>query len=142
MKSTVALTAQAIRKDLKAAYPQTKFSVRSQNYTGGDSIDVEYTMTLNGPKESDVKALLSKYEDGHFDSMTDMYEYKTGRGELGTKYLFIHCDIEQLAKEHKSDFMAHWQLATDTDQECYTRLRERFHYSLCKYVRNYVLKQA
>lgn len=140
MKTSVALCAQAIRKDLKTAYPQTKFSVKSKSYSGGDSIDVSYTQTLADPREKEVRALLAKYQEGHFDGMTDMYEYNTDRGDLGTKYLFVRADIDNLKIEYKSAFMKDWGLTTDSDAECYEKLHERFDYSLCQYIRKNVLQ--
>lgn len=138
--TSVARTAQAIRKDLKAAYPETKFTVRSKNYSGGDSIDVSYTMTVTGPKKKEVEALLSKYEEGHFDGMTDMYEYKNDRlDELGTKYLFVHANIDQLATEYKDAFMKDWGLTTENDDESRSRTGMYFGAALRNYLETVVL---
>ena len=50
----VAEDAATIRKALKAAYPTIRFSVRSQNYSGGSSITVEW---LEGPSSKNVEDL-------------------------------------------------------------------------------------
>jgi len=88
MKTTAARTAQAIRKDLKAAFPSVKFSVRSQTYSMGDNVNVSWT---DGPTTHEVKKIIGKYEQGSFDPMTDMYEYDNDiEGLPQTKYLFVN----------------------------------------------------
>jgi len=62
-------TAKLIRKHLKKAFPDTKFSVRSSIYSGGSSISVSYT---NGPKDSDVESICKSYEGSGFDGMIDL----------------------------------------------------------------------
>lgn len=47
--------AKLVRSDLKEAFPNTTFSVRSDTYTGGRSIDVFYK---NGPSERKVDGIL------------------------------------------------------------------------------------
>jgi hypothetical protein len=68
---SVVETAKLIRKGLKANFPGVKFSVRSESYAGGASINVEYT---NGPLTKNVEAYVKQYEGAGFDGMTD-YKY-------------------------------------------------------------------
>lgn len=138
-RSRVALTAQAIRKDLKAQYPHTKFTVRSENYSGGDSIHVDYIATIDGARIKDVKSMLCKYEGGHFDGMTDMYEYRSGAGDLTTKYLFVNDDIGALMIEYKPACMQYWGLTSEDDQECKKRTNRWFYETLREYIRDEVL---
>jgi hypothetical protein len=70
--SSHALGAKNLRTELKKAFPSIKFSVRSESYSGGDSIDVGWT---DGPLTEDVKAISDKYQEGSFDGMTDCYDY-------------------------------------------------------------------
>jgi hypothetical protein len=56
-------TAKLIRRDLKAAYPDVKFSVRLHN----SSIRVEWT---NGPIS--VSEIVDRYEGRTFDAMIDL----------------------------------------------------------------------
>jgi len=63
-----------IRRELKDAFPETKFSVRSRSYSGGCSIDVNWT---DGPTSEEVEKITSKYQEGHFNGMEDIYEYSS-----------------------------------------------------------------
>jgi hypothetical protein len=69
---SVAETAKLVRKALKAEFPGTKFSVRSDSYAGGASIRVRWT---DGPLETQVKAVTSLYNGATFDGMIDLKEY-------------------------------------------------------------------
>ncbi len=139
MKNSAALTAQAIRKELKAAYPSVPFRVTSKTYSGGDSVNVSYIATLTTPKQEEVEALLSKYEGGHFNGMEDIYEYKSGAGELTTKYLFVHADLDTLMAEYKPRFMQEWGLMSDSDAECRAKTGRWFLEALRNYIRTVVL---
>jgi hypothetical protein len=89
------LAAMNIRADLKKNFPGVKFSVKSERYSGGDSVNVYWT---GGPDEKDVENVIDRYEAGSFDGMTDSYTYKKSVftdvfGE--TKYLF--CTRKEIA---------------------------------------------
>ena len=56
--------AKLIRADLKRAFPQTCFSVRSSYFSQGSAVDVRYT---DGPPEADVQAILNRYGGRGFD---------------------------------------------------------------------------
>lgn len=85
-KTQVALCAAAIRSELKAKFPQTKFKVTSSNYSMGDSVDVSWG---DGAAENEVKQILEKYQYGSFNGMEDMYESTNRRDDISqTKYLF------------------------------------------------------
>ena len=64
-----AATAKAIKKELKAKYPDTKFSVKSSTFSGGSAVDVRYE---GGPAWSEINDLLGDYQGGRFDSMIDL----------------------------------------------------------------------
>jgi hypothetical protein len=51
--------AKLVRRDLKTAYPGTKFTVRAKTFSMGSSVEVTY---FDGPAPSAVVALLAKYE--------------------------------------------------------------------------------
>lgn len=61
-----------IRRDLKAAFPAVKFSVRSDHYAGGSAVRVRWT---DGPTTEAVEAIVKPYEGIGFDGMTDSTRY-------------------------------------------------------------------
>lgn len=82
------LAAKNVRKELKAAYPNTKFSVTSKSYSGGDNINVGWT---DGPTVAQVEKITNKYSGGDFDGMTDSYTHSTTPWTEvfgSTKYMF------------------------------------------------------
>lgn len=109
MISRVASTAKTIRQELKSAFPGVKFKVRSESYSGGSSVTIEYTY---GPPTNAVRAIVEKYQDGHFDGMTDYYELD--RNNIGgTKYVFVNrrfddATTEAVARQLTDLFGAAW----------------------------------
>ncbi|MGH5874113.1 LPD29 domain-containing protein, partial [Serratia marcescens] len=82
-----------IRRELKAAYPKTKFSVRTRDY---DCVNISWT---DGPTENQVKQITNKYKNGSFDAMQDMYEYSSSPFNDvfgGAKYLFTERTMSDL----------------------------------------------
>lgn len=61
-----------LRTELRRAFPGHKFRVTTERYSGGTSLSVAWT---DGPALSRVEAIADKYQPGHFDGMTDCYEY-------------------------------------------------------------------
>jgi len=95
--SRVAQCAQAIRVELKTKFPDITFRITSKNYSGGDSVDVEWTL---GATTKEVAAITNKYQYGSFNGMIDMYEL-TNRieGLPQTKHLFCHRLIDEEARQ-------------------------------------------
>lgn len=62
-------SAKLMRKALKAAFPGQKFSVRSDVYSGGASIDVTWT---DGPLHDEVNRIAGQFQGASFDGMIDM----------------------------------------------------------------------
>lgn len=67
--------AKLVRKDLKKYFPMCKFSVKTELYSMGSSINVFWT---NGPCEKDVETIVGKYHGATFDSTEDI---KRGNGQ-------------------------------------------------------------
>lgn len=86
-KSRHALAGSNVRKELKFKFPDTKFKVTTESYSGGSSLRVSW---FDGVPASKVDAILSKYEYGSFNGMEDIYEYdKNHSEEYGdVKYTF------------------------------------------------------
>ena len=70
--SQSAQCAAAIRAELKDKFPHCKFSVTSSNFSGGNSVHIDWK---DGATVAQVEAITGKYQYGHFNSMEDMYEY-------------------------------------------------------------------
>jgi hypothetical protein len=66
-------TAKLLRQALKRTFLGVKFSVRSDVYAGGASIDVSWT---DGPTTQAVKALADEYAGADFDAMQDLKTYR------------------------------------------------------------------
>lgn len=83
--------AKLIRKELKENYPNVKFSVVSDSYSGGSSINVHW---INGPSIDLINKIIKKFEGARFDGMIDLKEYKGPilyKGEwvsFGVDYVF------------------------------------------------------
>ena len=71
---TCAETAKLVRKDLKANFPKIKFSVRSDTYSMGASIRVNWD---DGPTQDQVDSVICVYESSGFDGMVDLAYGKT-----------------------------------------------------------------
>ena len=69
---SLAETSAAIKRVLGVLFPRTKFSVRSDSYSMGCSIDVCWT---DGPRGDEVKAVLDIFECCGFDGMQDLKTY-------------------------------------------------------------------
>lgn len=106
-------TAKLVRAALKTQFPGTKFSVRSDTYSGGASIDVRWT---DGPTETDVKATCDLYEGATFDGMRDLKEYHSSilvgpEGEIrdvhfGADFIFEH-------RAYSAEFLASLEILVE-----------------------------
>lgn len=77
--SSHAAASAAIKAELTAAFPNIKFSCKSDSFSGGDSVHVSWT---DGPTVRQVTEISRKYQYGHFDGMTDMYESTNRRDDI------------------------------------------------------------
>lgn len=106
----LAQTAKEIRAVLKAAFPDTTFSVRSKSYSGGSSIDVHWD---DGPRANEVEPLVSGFNGSGFDGMQDLkyslepVMYKGRVSRFRTDYVFCHRSISYEA----------WRAAADALQD-------------------------
>lgn len=79
-----------IKRILSMEYPGTKFGA----VTRGNAIDVRW---VDGPSLMEVNKILAQFEAGHFDGMTDMYEYRENdtawQKTFGSmNYIFVYRD--------------------------------------------------
>lgn len=69
---TCAETAKLVRAALRRAFPGVRFSVRSDTYAGGASIDVAWT---DGPTPAAVERVARRFEGASFDGQIDLKSY-------------------------------------------------------------------
>jgi Large polyvalent protein associated domain 29 len=119
-KSRHALAAANIRRELRATFPAHKFTIRSNSYSGGDSIDIKWTL---GPTEHEVSAITNKYQTGTFNGMIDLYEYDTDRSFTaihgGSKYVFTRRDIDTAIAPIIRDLHARMSNLSDYEAQTY-----------------------
>lgn|SRR5574343_49753 len=94
---SVVETAKLVRLALKESFPKTKFSVRSESYSGGASINVNWT---DGPNKLQVKGVIDRFSGATFNSMEDIKEYKNSflDGEsvsFGADFIFENRDFSR-----------------------------------------------
>ena len=124
--SHYALGAKNIRVELKRAFPSVKFSVTSEGYSGGCSINISWT---DGPTTKQVKEITDKYQEGDFDGMEDIYNYNHSNlwpGIFGgAKYVFENRHYtREFVEEIVTGFG--WEITWDQygSWECEDRNRE------------------
>lgn len=84
-----------VKAELKKAFPGVKFSVTSDY----NSVNVSWT---NGVTYKMVDEITSKYKMGHFDGMTDSYDYTNRRNDVPqVSYVFLNRTISEDIYESK-----------------------------------------
>lgn len=117
--STHALAAKLMRQELKKAFPATTFSVRARSFSGGDSIDIEWT---DGPTDKQVTEITGKYQYGSFDGMQDLYS-STNRIDGLPQVKYVHERREYSQEVLQEEFEAckrtfgGWENLTSLDRE-------------------------
>jgi hypothetical protein len=93
--------AKLVRSELKSAYPNTKFSVKTSRYSGGSSIRVHW---IDGPTTKEVEKIVGYMHGASFDGMIDLQSYhdttdpKTGEIiHYGNNYIFCERDYSKNA---------------------------------------------
>lgn len=94
MKSKVQKSTLLLKKYLRTKYG-INFSVTSDFYAGGSSLRVKWTL---GVDQKTIENEVNRLQEGNFDGMEDMYNYKKG-AEVGLKidgqeiqtYKYVFC---------------------------------------------------
>lgn len=94
---SVTETAKIIRGELKKAFGETTFSVRSKSYSGGASVSIYWT---DGPTTKMVDAVTGQFSGASFDGMIDLKSYhdSTWNGETvswGADYVFTRRSVSR-----------------------------------------------
>jgi hypothetical protein len=92
MSETKKISDHAAVAKLLKAFCKTKgvkIRVRSEAYSGGTSVTVNMVDQSPATLE-EIKSEASQYKYGHFDGMTDSYEYSNSRKDIPqVKFLFV-----------------------------------------------------
>ena len=97
-KTSHAAASAAIKAELSKAFPSVKFSVRSDSFSMGNSVDISWQ---NGPTVAQVEAISQKYQYGSFNGMEDIYETTNYRDDIPqAKWVSEHREVsEELIKQ-------------------------------------------
>ena len=80
-------------------------SVRSSSYAGGNSIKV-YVDNLAPWVLSKLTDFVDQFEYGHFDGMTDCYEYSNNRDDIPqVKFAFVECSYSDELRQKAYDYL-------------------------------------
>ena len=116
--TTAAIVARQIKKELKEI--GVKSQVTSKNFSMGNSVDI-YVDDLSPEKFAEVQKICMKYQLGHFDGMTDSYEYSNVANNLVGQVKYVN--ITNFMSIEISDAITSWirkkdihnQFRTDED---------------------------
>lgn len=107
-----ALCAKAIRELLKKQFPGKAFRVTSQNYSGGNSVDVSYVGQY--PPIREVEKVVSPFKDGDFNGMEDIYEYRKPNGLPRAKFVSV---TRRTDPKDRETIIAKYSLIDDQDTQ-------------------------
>jgi len=102
-----AQAAAQIRKHLKEA--GIPASVRSQNYSMGNSVDIDI-VDQSPAIVSAIKSFCYQYQYGSFDGMTDCYNYTNNRKDIPqAKYVMVNVKYSPEMLQQAYDYLRnHW----------------------------------
>ena len=100
-------TAKLIRKDLKNAFPNTKFSINSMSYSGGASVSIDW---IDGAGVDEVEKIINKYKGASFDGMQDLksYNYVEENGvkiQYGSDYIHLNRTFSEESNKRMSEYL-------------------------------------
>ena len=119
MKTEAALAAKAIKAELKKLFPGITFGVTSKNYSGGCSVNVRW---VDGPIRRDVEVVIGKYQYGHFDGMTDCYDYSNSREDIPqARFVFaertVSAEVQARVRAEQAAYWADWDTVGGYEQD-------------------------
>ena len=89
-------TAKLVRAQLKAAFPDAKFKVRSSRYAGGSSIHVDW---IDGPTSKQVEDVVGVFSGASFDPMIDLKTYNRHWLQPDGTVTVAHCGGQGSTRE-------------------------------------------
>jgi hypothetical protein len=105
MKSEQAQAAAEIRKGLKARGIKARVTSTSASMTS--SVDVTINQDVTPEERNELESFCNKYQYGHFDGMTDCYEYSnTNENVPQAKFVFVRVDYSDEIKAEAAAYIA------------------------------------
>lgn len=89
MKNELFECAKAIRKELKAKWPNVKFSVTCSRFSMGNAVEVRYSKYA-GAELSEVAELLKKYQAYVYDGINDCNTRLPENGLPRAKFVSVY----------------------------------------------------
>jgi len=105
LKTQSANCANVIKKMLSEKYPNVKFSVTSDNFAGGNSVNIRWNL---GPVDDEIEKLVNQFQYGHFDGMIDCYEYSNTRKDI-PQAKYVMCEREFKNEEEIANDKLKWK---------------------------------
>jgi len=114
--SNHAHAAKLIRAELKKN--GIKARVRASTASMTSSVDVYILEDILPATLTEIKAFVGQFEYGHFDGMTDCYEYSNTRDDLPqVKFAFVHVEYSDEIKQEIRDYLGNVSEGWNGDQE-------------------------
>ena len=118
MKYPHSQAAALIRKELKRNNIPAKVS--SKSYSMGDSVRVLLTENPLPATVKKVEEFTAKFQYGHFDGMTDMYEISNNNDDLPqAKHVFVNTEYSDEFKQLVWDYVRNRMHGGDDAPESY-----------------------
>lgn len=105
---------------LKLGIPPHQVKTRSSSFANGDSVDVDL-IDVHPVIVAHIEKFSHDYEQGSFNGMEDIYEYKSNsKGLPRTKYLHVNSSLSKATKELLKEYVK-TQYGVDNDKDCRER---------------------
>jgi len=102
-----AAAAKLIRAELKKN--GIKASVRASTASMTSSVDIYLADCVAPWTLKEIKLFCSKFQYGHFDGMTDMYEYSNTNEKLPqVRFVFVHNGTSDDDRQRAYDYLREW----------------------------------
>lgn len=116
--SNQAAAAKAIRKYLKDR--GLKARVRSDSFSGGDSVDAVIYEDIAPEVRKEIVAEVGKYQYGHFDGSIDLYEYSNKRSDIPqAKYVNVRVEYSARLKADAALYVSRIGGIREFDRDLY-----------------------
>jgi hypothetical protein len=118
MLSNHASAAKLIRAKLKEHGIKAKVRASSASMTS--SVDITILQDLSPAALEEVKSFCNRFQSGHFDGMTDSYEYSNSRDDIPqVKFVFISVEYSDEIKAKAKAYIADINGIDEYDRDRY-----------------------